>query len=56
MDEISGKMQEVTDVRAFAIMRRGIGGGGSSRPIEFVLQGNDYAQLADWRDRIIKRA
>ncbi|WP_350624248.1 hypothetical protein, partial [Pseudoalteromonas sp. 24-MNA-CIBAN-0067] len=25
MDEISGKMQEVTDVRAFAIMRRGIG-------------------------------
>lgn len=56
MDEISGKMREVTDVRAFAIMRRGIGGGGSSRPIEFVLQGNDYAQLADWRDRIIKRA
>ena len=56
MDEISGKMTEVTDVRAFAIMRRGIGGGGSSRPIEFVLQGNDYDQLADWRDRIIKRA
>ena len=56
MDEISSKMTEVTDVRAFAIMRRGIGGGGSSRPIEFVLQGNDYDQLADWRDRIIKRA
>ena len=56
MDEISTKLQEVTDVRAFAIMRRGIGGGGSSRPIEFVLQGNDYAQLADWRDRIIERA
>jgi len=56
MDEISGKMQEVTDVRAFAIMRRGIGGRGISQPIEFVLQGNDYDQLADWRDRIIKRA
>ena len=28
MGEISGKMREVTDVRAFAIMRRGIGGGG----------------------------
>ena len=56
MDEISAKMTEVTDVRAFAIMRRGIGGGGSSRPIEFVLQGNDYEQLADWRDRIIERA
>ncbi|WP_024611904.1 efflux RND transporter permease subunit [Pseudoalteromonas sp. TB64] len=56
MDEISGKMQEVTDVRAFAIMRRGIGGRGISQPLEFVLQGNDYDQLADWRDRIIKRA
>ena len=56
IDEISAKMTEVTDIRAFAIMRSGIGGGGSSRPIEFVLQGNDYDQLADWRDRIIKRA
>ncbi|MEM0514104.1 efflux RND transporter permease subunit [Pseudoalteromonas sp. YIC-827] len=56
MGEISGKMREVTDVRAFAIMRSGIGGGGSSRPIEFVLQGNDYDELADWRDRIIARA
>ncbi|KZN51439.1 efflux RND transporter permease subunit [Pseudoalteromonas luteoviolacea] len=56
MSEISGKMQQVTDVRAFAIMRRGIGGGGSSRPIEFVLQGNDYQELAAWRDRIFERA
>ncbi|WP_462173489.1 efflux RND transporter permease subunit [Pseudoalteromonas xiamenensis] len=56
MDEISGKMTEVTDVRAFAIMRRGIGGGGNSRPVEFVLQGNDYSELAQWRDRIIAKA
>ncbi len=56
MDEISGKLTDVTDVRAFAIMRSGIGGGGSSRPVEFVLQGNDYQELAQWRDRIIKRA
>ena len=56
INEISGKMTEVTDIRAFAIMRSGIGGGGSSRPVEFVLQGNDYESLADWRDRIIARA
>ncbi|PAY01443.1 multidrug transporter AcrB [Pseudoalteromonas sp. HM-SA03] len=56
MDEISGKMQDVTDIRAFAIMRRGIGSGGNSRPIEFVLQGNDYDELAAWRDRILERA
>ncbi len=56
MAEISSTMREVTDVRAFAIMRRGIGGGGQSRPIEFVLQGNDYDELVQWRDRIIARA
>ena len=56
MGEISGKMQGITDIRAFAIMRRGIGGGGNSRPIEFVLQGNDYDELVDWRDRILERA
>lgn len=56
MGEISGKMQGITDIRAFAIMRRGIGGGGNSRPIEFVLQGNDYDELVDWRDRILARA
>ncbi|MBQ4862333.1 efflux RND transporter permease subunit [Pseudoalteromonas sp. MMG013] len=56
MGEISTKMREVTDIRAFAIMRRGIGGGGQSRPIEFVLQGNDYQELAQWRDKIINRA
>ncbi|CCQ11096.1 RND multidrug efflux transporter; Acriflavin resistance protein [Pseudoalteromonas luteoviolacea B = ATCC 29581] len=56
MDEISGKMSQVTDVRAFAIMRRGIGGGGNSRPVEFVLQGNDYEELAEWRDKIIEKA
>ena len=54
--KLVAKCAKSPSVRAFAIMRRGIGGGGSSRPIEFVLQGNDYAQLADWRDRIIKRA
>ena len=56
MGEISGKMREVTDVRAFAIMRRGIGGGGQSRPIEFVLQGNDYEELVEWRDKILAKA
>lgn len=56
MGEISQQMQSITDVRAFAIMRRGIGGGGQSRPIEFVLQGNDYEGLVEWRDKILAKA
>jgi multidrug efflux pump len=56
MGDISTELRTITDVRAFAIMRSGIGGRGMSRPIEFVLQGNDYQELAVWRDRIMKRA
>jgi len=53
---INRELQSVTDVRAFAIMRRGIGGGGNSSPVEFVLQGNTYEELAEWRDIIIEKA
>lgn len=56
MGEISGKLTDVTDVRAFTIMRSGIGGRGNSRPVEFVLQGNSYEELVRWRDRILSRA
>jgi multidrug efflux pump len=42
MNEISGKLSQIPDVRAFAIMRSAIGGRGLGRPVEFVLQGNTY--------------
>lgn len=54
--KINKELASVTDVRAFSIMRRGIGGGGSSKPVEFVLQGNTYAELAKWRDIVIAKA
>lgn len=57
INKINGDMQSVTDVRAFAIMRRGIGGGGGSNaPVSFVLQGNTFEELALWRDILIKEA
>lgn len=56
IDKMNREMQSVTDVRAFAIMRRGIGGGGSNSPVSFVLQGNTYAELARWRDIVIEKA
>ncbi len=54
--KINKELQSVTDVRAFAMMRRGIGGGGSNAPVAFVLQGNTYEELAKWRDILIKEA
>jgi multidrug efflux pump len=55
--KINKDVQSVTDVRAFAIMRRGIGGGGGSNaPVSFVLQGNTFAELAQLRDILIAEA
>lgn len=55
--EIGNKVNELPDVRAFTFMRSGLGaGGGGSRPIQFVIQGNTYEELALWRDIILKRA
>lgn len=57
INKINGDMQSVTDVRAFAIMRRGIGGGGGGNsPVSFVLQGNTFEELAQWRDILITEA
>lgn len=56
INKINPELQSVTDVRTFAIMRRGIGGGGTSSPVQFVLQGNTYNELAKWRDIIIEKA
>ncbi|WP_218311685.1 efflux RND transporter permease subunit [Alteromonas antoniana] len=55
MDEISAKLNNVPDVRAFAIMRSGISGG-FGRPVEFVLQGDTYENLVAWRDTVMEVA
>ena len=56
MDEISEKLNAVPDVRAFAIMRSGISGGGFGRPVQFVLQGDTYENLVAWRDIVVQKA
>lgn len=56
MREMSGKLSQVPDVRAFAIMRSAIGGRGLGRPVQFVLQGNTYEELVAWRDIVINKA
>ncbi|WP_299084482.1 efflux RND transporter permease subunit [uncultured Paraglaciecola sp.] len=56
MDEISDKLADIPDVKAFAIMRSGIGGRGLGRPVQFVLQGNTYEELVKWRDIVLAKA
>lgn len=56
MDEVSEKLAQIPDVRAFAIMRSSIGGRGLGRPVQFVLQGNTYDELVRWRDIVLEKA
>lgn len=56
MDEISAKLNSVPDVHAFAIMRSGISGGGLGRPVQFVLQGDTYENLVEWREIVLEKA
>ncbi|MEE1999870.1 efflux RND transporter permease subunit [Alkalimonas sp. MEB108] len=57
MNEVRMKLNELPDIRAFTFMRSGLGGGGGGgRPIQFVLQGNTYEDLARWRDIVLEKA
>lgn len=55
MKEVGEKLNQVMGVRAFAFMRSGLGGS-SGRPVEFVLQGNTFEELAEYRDIVIEEA
>ncbi|ANO50484.1 efflux RND transporter permease subunit [Woeseia oceani] len=54
MAEISQKMADLPGVRAFPVMRQGFGGG-TRKPVQFVLGGGTYEELAQWRDLLIEK-
>lgn len=56
MNKISADISQLPDVRAFTIMRSGISGGGFGRPVQFVLQGDTYENLVEWREIILEKA
>lgn len=52
MGEIRSKLADLPGVRAFPVMRQGFGKR-VEKPVQFVLGGGTYAQLAEWRDTLI---
>ncbi len=50
--EVNGKLSDLPGIRAFAIMRQGLGGG-TGKPVQFVLGGPSYEVLTEWRDQFI---
>lgn len=49
MDEVRKELSSLPGVRAFPVMRQGLGGG-TGKPIQFVLGGDNYEELSQWRD------
>ncbi|MDQ8181968.1 efflux RND transporter permease subunit [Pelagicoccus sp. SDUM812005] len=54
MGEVRGKLADLPGIRAFPVMRQGLGGG-TSKPVQFVLGGSTYEQLAEWRDILLEK-
>jgi multidrug efflux pump len=55
MADINRQLVAIPGYRAFTVARRGLGGG-TGKPVEFVLGGGDYDELSRWRDTLIARA
>ena len=54
MNEVAGKLADLPGVRAFPVMRQSFGGG-TTKPVQFVLGGGTYEELAHWRDILIEK-
>ena len=55
-EEYSQQLRDLPGVRAVVNQRAGFGQRGSSQPLQVVLGGSTYEELAQWRDRILARA
>ncbi|MCL1066932.1 efflux RND transporter permease subunit [Shewanella olleyana] len=53
--DIRGRISDLAGVRAFPIMRQAFGRG-VGKPVQFVLGGPTYEELATWRDIMLKKA
>ncbi|MEJ2763629.1 efflux RND transporter permease subunit [Photobacterium sp. MCCC 1A19761] len=53
--DIQQRLSDLAGVRAFAVMRQPFGRG-VGKPLQFVLGGGSYAELARWRDILLEEA
>jgi multidrug efflux pump len=59
MNEVRKVVDSMPGIRGFAMMRPALGMAGGARggrPVEFVIQGTDWQELARWRDLVMDRA
>lgn len=54
MDEVRGKLSDLSGVRAFPMMRQGFSAS-TGKPVQFVIGGGTYEQLREWRDILLAK-
>ncbi len=55
LNEVRRKVSAIPDAQIFPVMRQGFGRGSGGQPIQFVIGGTDYGELANWRDLMMDR-
>jgi multidrug efflux pump len=56
VNELFGKFGEIPGVLAFPVMPPSLGQNPQATPVQFVIGGNNYQDLAKWRDILLERA
>ncbi|MEJ2592196.1 MAG: efflux RND transporter permease subunit, partial [Candidatus Thiodiazotropha sp.] len=54
MDELRKKLADLPGVKVFPVMRQGFGRR-IQKPVQFVIGGGTYAELAEWRDILLEK-
>ncbi|BCO32465.1 multidrug transporter [Thiohalobacter sp. COW1] len=54
MDDARQRLSDLPGVRVFPVMRQGFGAR-VQKPVQFVIGGGTYAELAEWRDILVER-
>ena len=54
MADIRKRLADLSGVRAFPVMRQGFGAR-IQKPVQFVIGGGTYAELAQWRDTLLEQ-
>lgn len=56
MGELRKKVLSLPGILAFPVMRKPLGQRGISQPVQFVIGGSTYDELAQWRDIVVNKA
>ena len=55
-DELTAKWNRIPGLQAFTFLRSGLSRGGGGQPVQVVIGGTNFEELARWRDIVLARA